>query len=191
VNSLTDINWEQLISNIKSCHLCEGLNCKESGTLNAPGFGNKKSKIVIIGQSLCGKLCIDAQIPFTGGSGKLLDRAFEEANISKKDIYTTNVVKCHPPKDRKSEEDEILNCTPYLKQELKWIAPDHIICLGLDAWGFFNKNIKSPCAKEIKMNKKITMFHFVYHPSYIRRKKKAVQEFYITSLSEIIKSANV
>ena len=73
-------NWKQLKTNIKSCNLCQGLNSEELGTLNAPGYGDINSKVVFIGQSLCGKPCIEAQIPFTGGSGKLLDQAFQQAN---------------------------------------------------------------------------------------------------------------
>lgn len=187
----TENNWNNLKINIKSCNLCKGLNSEELGTVNAPGYGDKNSKVVFIGQSLCGKPCIEAQIPFTGGSGKLLDQAFQEANVSKKDIYITNVVKCHPPKNRKSEEQEIINCTPYLKQELNWIAPEHIICLGKDAWGYFNKSIALPCKKEVKMNGKITTIHFVYHPSFIKRKPKKEQEKYIISIAEIINVSNV
>lgn len=100
----TENDWNQLRENIKSCDLCVGLNSEKLGTENAPGYGNINSKVVLIGQSLCGKPCIEAQIPFTGGSGKLLDQAFEEANVCKKEIYITNVVKCHPPNNRKSEE---------------------------------------------------------------------------------------
>ena len=182
------MSWEQLNSNITSCHLCEGLNSVELGTLNAPGYGDINSKIVFIGQSLCGKPCIESQIPFTGGSGKLLDQAMNNAGVNKKEIYITNVVKCHPPNNRKSEENEIINCTPYLKQELEWISPEHIICLGKDAWGFFNKAISSPCQKKVKMNGSVTTIHFVYHPSFIKRKPKEQQEIYIDSISEIIKS---
>ncbi len=187
----TKMHWEQLSKNIKSCALCEGLNSEELGTKNAPGYGNINSTLVFIGQSLCGKPCIESQIPFTGGSGKLLDQAFEAANISKKDIYITNVVKCHPPKNRKSEEKEISNCSPYLEQELGWISPVDIICLGKDAWGYFNKSIASPCRKEVKMNGKVATIHFVYHPSYIKRKPKKEQEKYIASIAEIITQSRV
>jgi len=181
-------DWSQLKNSIKSCVLCEGLNCEKSGTLNAPGYGNTDSNVAFIGQSLCGKPCIEAQIPFTGGSGRLLDKAFEKANITKKDIYITNIVKCHPPNNRKSNEHEIKNCIPYLKQELNWLSPDKIICLGKDdAWGYFNKPISSPCKKEVKMNNKLTTIHFIYHPSFIKRKPKEEQEKYICSIAEIIK----
>jgi len=183
----TESHWNQLRTNIKSCNLCEGLNCEELGTNNAPGYGDINSKVVFIGQSLCGKPCIESQIPFTGGSGKLLDQAFDEAKIDKNDIYITNVVKCHPPSNRKSEEKEINNCTPYLKQELNWISPEHIICLGKDAWGYFNKSIVLPCEKEVKMNGKIITIHFVYHPSYIKRKPKKEQENYVGSIAKIIR----
>ena len=183
----TENNWKQLKINIKACDLCQGLNSEALGTLNAAGYGDTNSNIVFIGQSLCGKPCIEAQIPFTGGSGNLLDQAFQQANISKKDIYITNVVKCHPPNNRKSEDHEIKNCKPYLKQELNWISPDHIICLGKDAWGYFNTSIATPCQKEVQINDKITTIHFVYHPSFIKRKPKGEQEEYINSIAEIIK----
>ena len=187
----TDKNWNQLKINIKSCDFCQGLNSEELGTLNAPGFGDTNSNVVFIGQSLCGKPCIESQIPFTGGSGKLLDQAFQQANISKKDIYITNVVKCHPPNNRKSQEHEINNCTPFLKQELNWISPEHIICLGKDAWGYFNNSIVLPCKKEIKLNGRITTIHFVYHPSFIKRKTKEEQGKYIESIAEIIMLSSV
>jgi len=181
-----EMNWGQFNNGIKSCRLCEGLNSEELGTLNAPGYGNKNSKVVLIGQSLCGKPCIEAQTPFTGGSGKLLDKAFQVAGVNKKDIYITNVVKCHPPNNRKSNEHEIVNCSPYLTQELKWVAPQQIICLGKDAWAFFNSEISSPCEKEVKMNGEATKIHFVYHPSYIKRKPKEDQEHYINAIANII-----
>jgi len=135
----TEASWNLLEEQVKSCHKCEGLNSVELGTQNAPGYGNKESRIVFIGQSLCGKPCIDSQIPFTGGSGELLDQAFERAGIRKKDIYITNVVKCHPINNRASCDHEIENCTPYLEKELEWLSPEIVICLGMDAWGYFNK----------------------------------------------------
>lgn len=184
-------NWKQLEDTIKACHQCEGLNSEELGTQNATGYGNKASEIVFIGQSLCGKPCIEAQIPFTGGSGKLLDQAFERASIQKKDIYITNVVKCHPVDNRKSYEHEIANCNHYLKQELEWIKPKVIVCLGKDAWGFFNTTISSPGSKDIKLNGQIATIHFVYHPSYVMKKPKLHREKYINHISGIINSARI
>ena len=180
--------WVQLNTQIRSCDLCEGLNCEGAGTLNAPGYGNTQSKVVLIGQSLCGKPCMEAQIPFTGGSGKLLDKALQQAGVHKKDIYITNVVKCHPPKNRKSHHHEIENCTPYLNRELQWIEPSQIVCLGKDAWRYFNKSTGSPCKRDVRLNGNITTIHFLYHPSYIRQKSKEEQENYISTIAAIVKS---
>ena len=174
--------WTELSSKIKNCKKCKGLNSETYGTQNAPGYGSKESKAVIIGQSLCGKPCIESQIPFTDGSGKLLDEAFKIINIRKSDIYITNVVKCHPPGNRTSEKHEIENCTPYLKTELEWLEPTHIICLGKDAWKQFSKSIEKPTVQIINgIN-----IHFLYHPSYIIRKSKEEQSKYIKNIAEII-----
>lgn len=186
----TEENWKNLEKSIKSCKQCAGLNRKDLGTLNAPGYGNKESKVVFIGQSLCGKPCIDAQIPFTGGSGRILDQAFEMANTKKKDIYITNVVKCHPDKNRKSQDHEVFNCTPFLKQEINWISPKEIICLGKDAWGFFKNSILRPCKKTLEINSRAVTVHFVYHPSYIMKKPKDQRDGYISYLSKVIESVN-
>ena len=182
-------NWKQFEDTIKACCQCEGLNSDEFGTQNAPGYGNKASEIVFIGQSLCGKPCIEAQIPFTGGSGKLLDQAFKRAGIQKSDIYITNVVKCHPVDNRKSRDHEIANCSPYLTQELEWIKPMIIICLGKDAWSYFNKSISSPGSKDMELNGQTSTVHFVYHPSYVMKKPKTQREDYINYISEIITSS--
>ncbi len=125
-----------------------------------------------------------------GCSGKLLDSAFERAGILKRDIYITNVVKCHPPGNRTSYEKEIENCIPFLKQELEWIKPQHIICLGKDAWAYFNSHVTKPSYKEVKLNGTRAIIHYLYHPSYIRRKSKDEQSLYIDSIAEILSSKN-
>ena len=186
---LSSMNIEQVYSTIKNCTMCAGLNSESLGTLNAPGYGDIKSNVVLIGQSLCGKPCIKAQIPFTGGSGKLLDQAFAQLNINKNEIYITNIVKCHPPENRPSQKHEISNCTPYLQHELNLIKPKTIICLGKDAWDFFNLHISSPCKKEIMLNKTKTTIHFVYHPSYIMRQSQNTKNSYINSIATVIKSS--
>ena len=161
---------------------------KKNGTLNAPGYGNNTSKLVMIGQSLCGEKCIKSQIPFTGGSGVYLDQAFKQANILKSDIFITNIVKCHPQKNRKSLFYEINNCIPYLRKELELISPNHIICFGQDASKYFDKNYKVSTSKDIVLNKKITTIHYLYHPSYIMRWKKKEEKKYVKKISTIISS---
>ncbi|MBT4641562.1 MAG: uracil-DNA glycosylase [Deltaproteobacteria bacterium] len=186
MNSKPD--WQRHESDIKSCTKCPGMNCPDLGTLNAPGYGNKNSRIVLIGQSLCGKPCIDSQIPFTGGSGRLLDQAFSKASVLKKELFITNVVKCHPVGNRKSKKHEVNNCTPYLKRELFWISPKVVVCLGKDAWNYFSQSVVKPSSKDFELENNQVTVHFVYHPSYIMKQPKHVREKYIDNLSKIIQS---
>jgi uracil-DNA glycosylase len=185
VERISAIDWSTLNRQVKSCGKCAGLNDEAHGTQNAPGYGNTRSPVVIIGQSLCGKPCIEAQTPFTGGSGLLLDEAFSVAGIDKSEIYITNVVKCHPPGNRPSFDHEIDNCSSYLLTELDWIDPTDVICLGKDAWRFFSNDVDRPCSRQISRR----TVHFLYHPSYIRRKPADQRADYLEDLASIILNA--
>ena len=120
-----------LAAQIRACLACEGMNIP-TVTQAAPGFGSLSSPVVIIGQSLCGP-CMASQIPFTGGSGRVLDRSLQIAGLAKTDIFLTNVVHCHPPGNRPSQPHEIINCRPYLHNELAIVAPRLVVALGKDA----------------------------------------------------------
>lgn len=101
-------------------------------TQSSPGYGSLRSPVVVVGQSLCGP-CMKEQQPFFGGSGRHLDEALKRARLTKEDIYTTNVVHCHPPKNQKSLPLWIKNCTPYLHEELAILRPRLAIGFGDDA----------------------------------------------------------
>lgn len=126
-----------IAAEVRACRRCPALNLPATpgseATLASPGAGAPASPVVIVGQSLCGKPCIDAQVPFTGGSGRLLDSAFIRAGRRKEEIFVTNLVHCHPPKNRASTSVEIANCATYLNRELAAIQPFAIAALGRDA----------------------------------------------------------
>lgn len=128
---------EHLAQRVRDCRRCSGLNLDPpavpKSTRSAPGYGDPLSPVVIVGQSLCGEPCIREQIPFTGGSGRLLDRAFEFAGVAKSELFITNVVHCHPPKNRASLPHEVSNCAEYLVEELRIMHPSVVIALGTDA----------------------------------------------------------
>lgn len=68
-------------------------------TESAPGYGSLVSAVVLVGQSLC-KKCMESRIPFTGGSGRYIDQALDLAGREKSEVFTTNLVHCHPEGDR-------------------------------------------------------------------------------------------
>lgn len=78
--------------------------------------------------------------PFVGPAGKLLDRALEEAGISRDATYVTNAVKHFKFEWRgkkrlhqKPNRVEVQACWPWLEEEIKQIRPEIIVCLGATA----------------------------------------------------------
>jgi len=116
---------------IKSCRRCVGMNI-EHVTASAPGYGSLSSPVALVGQSLCEK-CMESQIPFTGGSGELIGRSIELAGREKGDVFISNAVQGHPPRNRPSHEHEIVNCSAFLHRELDIVRPRLVITLGRDA----------------------------------------------------------
>jgi len=179
-----------LATDIRTCRRCDGLN--EPGTESAPAYGDSMSPVAIVGQSLCGPPCIKSQVPFTGGAGLLLDRAFVRAGITKSQILITNVVHCHPPANRPSLPDEIANCAPFLDRELAVVDPKLVIGLGKDAenwllrWSTNHRDRWSqdrpwttgaPLARTLLLER---------HPSWVKRHRAAVQDAYVTELADAI-----
>lgn len=182
-----------LATRIKNCTLCAGMNIPEV-TQAAPGYGSAQSPVMIVGQSLCGP-CMATQIPFTGGSGRFLDRALAAAKLAKEAVFTTNVVHCHPPKNRPSLPHEIDNCRPYLHREIAIVEPRLIIALGRDAraalehlhpdapvlpWPFTRPR-RTPTATDP------TRLLFAPHPSWIARQPRSEQDDYVTHLTSALK----
>lgn len=121
-----------LAERIRACKKCGDMMNVKHVTQASPGYGDIGSPLVVVGQSLCGP-CMKEQQPFFGGSGKHLDQALKRAKRTKKDIYTTNVVHCHPMKNVASKQEWIDNCTPYLREELAIVQPRVAVGFGDDA----------------------------------------------------------
>ena len=122
---------DALAAEIAACRRCPGLNVK-GRTESVPGYGSETAPVMVIGQSLC-RRCMATGVPFTGGSEWLIKRALERAGRRKEQLFVTNVVHCHPPDDRPSQEHEKANCAEYLGRELAIVRPRLIVGLGGDA----------------------------------------------------------
>jgi uracil-DNA glycosylase family 4 len=180
---------------IKACRRCEGMN-RPLETESAPGWGNLDSPVAIVGQSLC-EQCMEPQEPFYEGSGSLLERAFREADLLKKQLFITNAVHCHPRGNRGSHAHEVVNCSSYLYRELEIVRPRLVICLGEDAQrvlSFFYpsaRKVLSPFAAPRNFRSKtVPCLLFAQHPSWVKRQHKpALEAEYVDSLAEALKWA--
>lgn len=174
---------------IEQCHKCPGLN-EPGKTEAAPGFGSIRSPVVVIGQSLCER-CMDTKVPFTGGSGLLIDQALADAELSKPDIFITNVVHCHPPNNRKSYRYEISNCKQYLFDEVEIVAPKLVIGLGNDAeltllskYRVLKPLSWQPFSPPETRGSNDAYFLFMPHPSWIKRQHdETLERQYVLGLA--------
>ena len=116
---------------IRTCKLCPGLNIKKF-TESAAGYGDLNAGIFFIGQSLHSP-GVTSGVPFIKGSGYCLDAALHLSGLTRKDVFVSNTIHCHPENNRASELSEKKNCEWYLWQEVFIVQPKLIVALGNDA----------------------------------------------------------
>ena len=163
-DSKKELMYSSMMLDMYECNRC-GLrsNCKQ----HVPGKGSKNAHLMFIGEGP-GAIEDEQGKPFVGPAGKVLDKFLELAEISHKDIYITNIIKCRPQNNRTPNIKEVTTCEPYLKQEIDIVDPKIIVCLGSPASNAVIHSkfkITEEHGKwfEIDKRKIISM----YHPAYI------------------------
>ena len=156
------------------------LNCRKCSlgyTRKNPiiGEGCLRAKTLMIGEAPGYHEDMEGK-PFIGNAGKILDKLLKEVNLSREEIYITNVLKCHPPKNRNPLPEEINSCIGYLYAQIKIIRPEIIITLGKFASKELFSKVRIPFSKisdmhgktfEIKSSFGMVKIAAVYHPSTV------------------------
>jgi DNA polymerase len=93
------------------------------------GEGPASAKIVFIGEAP-GKKEDELGKPFVGAAGKFLNDMLEMIELSREDIYITNIVKYRPPNNRDPFPEEKTVFLPYLLKQLEIIQPLLVVTLG-------------------------------------------------------------
>ena len=155
------------INKIKNCKL------KENASNLVFSDGNPNAKVMVIGEGP-GANEDKEGFPFVGRAGQLLDKMLNAINLSRRNVYITNVVNYRPPENRKPTEKEVERYLPYLKKHIEIIKPKIILLLGSTAMNAILKNadvISKMRGKwiEIEINK-LKVFSIVsFHPAYLLR----------------------
>ncbi|MBD3360118.1 MAG: uracil-DNA glycosylase [Candidatus Buchananbacteria bacterium] len=103
------------------------------------GEGKSDADIIFIGEAP-GAEEEKQNKPFCGRAGQILNKLFNSINLSREDVYITNIVKFRPPNNRKPKQSEIEAYASYLDKQIQIINPDIIVCLGNTACQYiFNK----------------------------------------------------
>ena len=120
---------------------CTRCKLHYSRNKSVPGYGSAHTSIMFIGEGPGFNENVQG-LPFVGQAGKLLDELLGEANLTREDVFITNVVKCRPPSNRDPLVEELEACKHYLDRQIAAINPDVIVTLGRISMGYFIKNGK-------------------------------------------------
>ncbi len=93
------------------------------------GSGTATAKLVFVGEGPGFEEDQQAE-PFVGPAGQLLTKIIGAINLTREQVYISNIVKCRPPQNRNPRPDEIQTCSPFLDRQLDAIQPRFICALG-------------------------------------------------------------
>ncbi len=155
------------INEIKNCKL------KNNASNLVFSDGNPNSQIMIIGEGP-GANEDKEGFPFVGRAGQLLDKMLHAINLSRENVYITNVVNYRPPENRKPTESEVKRYLPYLKNHIDIIKPKIILLLGSTAMNAIlpcNDVISKMRGKwhEVEINNSKFNIMVSFHPAYLLR----------------------
>ncbi|MCE1195623.1 uracil-DNA glycosylase [bacterium] len=121
---------EALRARVLSCAAC-GLAAGRQRAVF--GQGVSRPVVLVVGEGPGAEE--DRQgLPFVGASGQLLDKMLASIGLSRgANCYIANIVKCRPPNNREPAPGERAACLPYLKEQIRLLAPRAILCAGRTA----------------------------------------------------------
>lgn len=167
------ITWNELETIIYNCRRCPLGNTRKNPV---PGKGSHTAKIMFVAEAP-GKQEDLQGIPFVGPAGKVLDILLTSAGLSRKEVFITNVIKCHPPGNRDPLPEEQAACLHYLRAETALLHPPIIVCLGrVAAQKLISPSFKISKEHGVWTNRKGYWMTAVYHPSAILRDPSKLEE---------------
>ena len=125
--------WQELAESAASCTRCD---LYRRATATVFGEGRTTAAMVLVGEQPGDQEDKQGR-PFVGPAGRVLDRALNEAGISRRDIYVTNAVKHFKWTARgkrrihqRPNATEIKACRFWLDAELGVVRPRLVVLLG-------------------------------------------------------------
>jgi uracil-DNA glycosylase family protein len=167
---------EELARQVAVCTKCD-LALNRTNTVF--GSGDPHSPLMLVGEGP-GENEDATGLPFVGRAGKLLDDILAAVDLTRRDVYLTNIVKCRAAveeggrmKNRQPRMGEIRACNPYLQGQTEAIRPKIILCLGGPA-------AKTIIDKDFRITKDRGKWYDLdggvkamatFHPAYVLRQR--------------------
>ncbi|TCV90329.1 uracil-DNA glycosylase [Sulfurirhabdus autotrophica] len=125
--AIQQMDWQALRQSVAECAAC---NLSEFRQQTVFGVGDQSADWLFVGEAPGAEEDASGE-PFVGASGQLLDNMLRSIKLNRrKNVYITNVVKCHPVGNHDPKTNEATACEPYLKRQITLIQPKLIVALG-------------------------------------------------------------
>lgn len=117
---------DQLRQTCLDCHQCSLCETRNHVVF---GIGPEQTPILFVGEGPGQQEDLQGE-PFVGPAGKLLDDMLSIIDLSRRNCYITNIVKCRPPRNRDPLESEQQACIGFLRKQTLLLQPKILVCLG-------------------------------------------------------------
>lgn len=156
---------------------CRRCALRRDATQAVPGEGPQRAAIMLVGEQPGDAEDLQGK-PFVGPAGALLDKALEEAGLTRKEVYVTNAVKHFKwtPRGKRRmhktpAQREIEACQYWLEREIHAVVPRVIVALGATALkavlGDSHARLQDALGKTIEHANHVIVP--TYHPSFALR----------------------
>ena len=162
------MTWNELY---EQCRICDKCPLGKTKTNTVFGCGNQNARLMFVG---------DKQgIPFVGAAGKLLDKYLDAVEILRDEVYIANILKCRPPHNRDPLPEEGDACIGFLREQVKLIRPEIIVCLGrISAMRLIKPDFKITREHGVIVKKGAFAMTAVYHPAALLRDPSKKEDMY-------------
>ena len=160
------MDWTQME---RTCKECTGCPLSQTRKNVVFGVGNPEADIMFVGEGPGDQEDLQGE-PFVGPAGKLLDDMLSIIDLDRTNVYIANIVKCRPPRNRDTLEEEQLACLEYLRNQVSLVKPKIIVCLGrIAATRLIRPDFRITREHGTWTQRNGIEFTAIYHPSALLR----------------------
>jgi len=177
-------NWSaaEKLDYLRRKNLGNCQRCKLAGgrTNIVFGAGDPEAALMFIGEAPGFDEDVEG-MPFVGASGRRLTQWLGRLGLGREQVYIANVIKCRPPGNRDPEPDEVERCSPFLRAQIRAIAPRVIVTLGRHAGMLLLGGGHDRTLREMRGRSWVyrdpggaheAALFVTYHPSYVLRRER-------------------
>ena len=169
------MTWNELY---EQCRICDKCSLGKTKTNTVFGCGNQNARLMFVGEAP-GEQEDKQGIPFVGAAGKLLDKYLDAVEILRDEVYIANILKCRPPHNRDPLPEEGDACIGFLREQVKLIRPEIIVCLGrISAMRLIKPDFKITREHGVIVKKGAFAMTAVYHPAALLRDPSKKEDMY-------------